>query len=573
MRKQPKFGKTGKEVLSRLKSGTPALATVSGILTTNPETIRMIDTRIPEIAVITTKSYQLDENKGYREPVVAEPEQGCFVNAVGLKNPGMEKGYAGLRALREKHAMRALLNVSLAGNSPAEFVRLAQRFEDVADMLELNFSCPHASGGYGMSIGTDPDTVFAYVKEIRKATSAPLFPKLTPNVEDLGAVTAAALEAGADGIVGMNTFGPVSVTEPCSGQPVFMNPRGNLGGKSGRWIREDTLKNVAEIRRAAGPDVPIIGMGGIETGSHVLAMKAAGADVVGIGSVFASVHPRQWELYFSALLRDVRESTGSVSRFLTKKRQMEYRPFKIRRIEDRPGELRLMELEGSLQFDAGQFVFLWIPGVGEKPFSVASSSPLRFVLRKRGPVSGALLDLKEGDELYIRGVYGGKAPVCGKRKAWIAAGGTGIAVAPKLAETLAGEGRTVHTFYGAAEPGQDVLREELEKWGSYHAVTDNGTPGRAVHEMMKRARDEVTESALYTVGPVRFMKLAADEFLRAGGDPASAFVSIETMTRCGIGLCGECVCGGRLTCREGTFFSVDYLQDRGIDITDFEHAD
>jgi dihydroorotate dehydrogenase len=101
VRKQTKFGKPGEEVLSRLKSGTPALATVSGILTTNPETIRMIDTRIPEIAVITTKSYQLDENAGYREPIVAEPEQGCFVNAVGLRNPGMEQGHAALRTLRE----------------------------------------------------------------------------------------------------------------------------------------------------------------------------------------------------------------------------------------------------------------------------------------------------------------------------------------------------------------------------------------------------------------------------------------------------------------------------------------
>lgn len=71
-------------------------ATVSGVVTTNPGMIRRVDDDVPEIGLITTKSFQVKPNLGNREPVVAEIEEGSFGNAVGLRNPGMTEGLKGL---------------------------------------------------------------------------------------------------------------------------------------------------------------------------------------------------------------------------------------------------------------------------------------------------------------------------------------------------------------------------------------------------------------------------------------------------------------------------------------------
>ena len=83
-----------KRVLEILKGdqGSPTLATVSGIFTTRTGLMLWVDEALPEIGVITTKSYQLAPNAGYREPIFCEPEPGCFGNAVGLANPGVEEG-------------------------------------------------------------------------------------------------------------------------------------------------------------------------------------------------------------------------------------------------------------------------------------------------------------------------------------------------------------------------------------------------------------------------------------------------------------------------------------------------
>jgi dihydroorotate dehydrogenase electron transfer subunit len=177
--------KSREQVISIILEDRVKLATVSGILTTKPSMIKWIDTIFPKIELITTKSYQVNPNSGNREPIVVETDVGCFGNAVGLRNPGMEQGYRELSELREQHNLIAILNVSLSANSIEDFITLGNRFKDVADMLELNFSCPHAATGYGASIGTDAELVGKYMLEIRDALGRDviLIPKLTPNVE------------------------------------------------------------------------------------------------------------------------------------------------------------------------------------------------------------------------------------------------------------------------------------------------------------------------------------------------------------------------------------------------------
>lgn len=569
--------KSKSEILNILKRDIVSFATVSGIVTTKPGVIERIDTEIPEFAVITTKSYQVNPNQGNREPVIVEPKEGSFGNSVGLRNPGMDKGYEDLLSLRLKHSFTAVLNVSVSGNSVEEFITLVKKFEDIADIIELNLSCPHASGGYGMAIGTDPEIVYTYMKRIREITGALIFPKLTPNVQTISEIALATLEGGADGITAINTVGPELYIEPFSGKPILRNKSGNKGGMSGRWVKETALEKISEIRTAVGKDIPIIGMGGIETGEDVRNMRNAGADVVGIGSVFASVHPDNWKGFFSVLKADAENGVDNASIFRNRKRKMEYVPHKIIKITDLPGDVRVLELDGKINFDSSEFAFLWLPGVGEKPFSILKGDPLTFIIRKKGKFTSAVMNLNENDTIFVRGVYGKDSPDTNQETVFIAAGGTGLAVALSLAEKMFREGKKVDTFYGMSSSGQIVQEGDFLQWGSFTAVPDEGIPGRVIGILKEKLSTNMKQGALYTIGPLPFMRKAAETFIscsqRWGGKLEDVFLSIETPTRCGVGLCGECECGGHLTCREGTFFSLAWLNKKNINFEEVLHED
>jgi dihydroorotate dehydrogenase (NAD+) catalytic subunit len=565
------------EVLQFLRADRLKLATVSGVLTTTAGLIEWVDREIPEIEVITTKSYEVQPNPGYREPVLVEPQVGCFGNAVGLRNPGMERGYRELAGLRRRRRLRALLNVSLSGRSIEDFVRLAERFGELADVLELNFSCPHAKSGYGAAIGSRRDLVASYVREIRRATRVVLVAKLTPNVEDIGSIAGAALEAGADGIAAINTVGPELYLEPQSGKPILYNPNGHQGGRSGEWVREIALRKIREIRQAVGPAVPILGMGGMTRGEDLLRMKEAGADVVGIGSAFIRVgHQSAIPRYVAALREDaVGEDactgTDRAGEFLSGRRLMEYRPYPIREIREIGENLRLLALEGELEYRASQYVFLFLPGVGEKPFSIAHRNPLSFLIRRKGEFTRELFNLKEGETLWLRGVYGADAPESDKPRAVILAGGTGVALVPRLVEKLTSSGKDVRVYFGISSPGESGLQDLMNEKTHWTTVTDDGIPGRVIGEMRRElSGKEAENTCFYNIGPHVFMKKAMEVQQSLGADPRSIYSSLENRTLCGVGACGACACGERMLCKEGTFVSLEFLSSRGIDIAELE---
>lgn len=562
------------EVLGILKKDSISFATVSGIVTTRFGIIQRFDKEIPEFSVITTKSYQVNPNQGNREPIIVEPEEGHFGNAVGLRNPGMNKGYENLLPLRKKHSFSALLNVSVSGSSIEEFIILIKKFEGIADIIELNLSCPHAAGGYGMAIGTDPEIVYTYLKRIRGVTDKLIFPKLTPNVPDISEIALAAVEGGADGITAINTVGPKLYIEPFSGKSILKNKSNNRGGMSGRWVKEIALSKISDIRSAVGKDLPIIGMGGIETGEDVRNMRDAGADIIGIGSVFASVHPDNWKTFFTTLKADAENKTNHASHSRDNKRKMEYIPHKIIKITDLPGEVRVLELDGKLNFNSSQFAFLWLPGICEKPFSILKGNLLTFIIRKKGEFTSAVMNLKEDDTIFVRGVYGKDSPDTNRDTVYIAAGGTGLAVALGLAEKLFYQGKTVHTFYGMSCPDQIVLEQDFLRWGSFTAASDDGIPGRIIDVMKEKLSAFNGKGSLYTIGALPFMEKAFELFVsKEWGKEEDIFLSIETPTRCGVGLCGECECGGHLTCREGTFFSLSWINKMKINLKELLNED
>lgn len=572
--------RTREAIRQQLLAGEIQFATVSGIFTTKPNLIRWVDDHLPEVTVITTKSFQVNATAGNREPIIVEPEVGCFGNAVGLRNPGMAQAHAELRALQEARPLRALLNVSLAANTIDDFVRLAQTFAEVADLLELNFSCPHAHAGYGSGIGSDVELVSEYLRALRAATPALLFPKLTPNVANIAEIARAAVAAGADGLVAINTVGPEVYREPHSGRPVLQNPLGRAGGKSGIWIRDLALEKISEIRQAVGTAVPIIGMGGVATGEDVRRMRAAGANVIGLGSVLARMPPQTMPAYFAALKQDARTGQTTAESYLTKKRIAEYQPYRIKRIVEQATDLRVLELDGRMDYPASGYAFLWVPEVGEKPFSIALNDPLTFVVRKRpydagkskGLVTRALFQLREGEELLIRGVYGAPAPSVPVPNVAVVAGGTGIAVVPRLVEQLAAEGKHVRVYYGVTSEDQILLGDAIRRHATFIPVSDQGVVGRVLEVLARQLTEEDCSCwSFYTIGPIPLMKRAMDLARSLGAAAANIFSSLELNTLCGIGMCGECECGGKLTCKEGTFVSLAHLNAHDIDIMHWAH--
>lgn len=553
------------------------LSTVSGVASTKPHLIRYFNDDVDSIDIITTKSFQLQPNAGNREPIICEPEIGTFGNSVGLRNPGLEVALKELKTLRNTCNIKKILNVSLSASSPQDFITLIENFSEVADMVELNFSCPHAAQGYGASIGSNRDIARNYVLTIKKNLhcSCPLFIKLTPNVKDIGSIAKACIDAGADGITAINTVGPEQYIEAHSQQPILNNSLQGRGGKSGKQILPLAIQAIQEIRKAIGKNIPILGMGGISTGQDAFQLLQAGATAIGVGSALARVNQEQWPDYLASLKNETKslmfpnkkngnQLQKTVS-FLSHEKKMEYKPHKVTKCNYLENNTVVeLTLEGSLTYSAGEFVFLWLPGIGEKPFSPALSHPLTFLVKRRGKCTDALFNCKVGDTVYIRGPYGKPVLLPQLKKAFLIAGGTGLAVLPQIAADLQKQGTRIFTFVGKSSSSTSAgeissVEEVLKDLTSYCAVSDDGIQGRVLQHLEQAIKTEknITENevAFFIVGPTPFF-LAASKLLEGYGIvDTHIFISLEKETRCGVGLCGECACGKKLTCQHGTFFS------------------
>ena len=557
------------------------LATVSGVATTKPDLIRLFDREIKDVQILTTKSFQVRPNLGNREPVICETEEGNFGNSVGLRNPGMETALPQLEKLR-KDGLDAWLNVSVSADNPDDFTTLVRAFDDVADSIELNFSCPHAKAGFGASIGVDIDIASDYVKKIcadypdRKSL---LFIKLTPNVDNIGEIAKAVIDAGADGISAINTVGPIVHIDPVTNTPILQNALGGKGGKSGAWVFDRAIECIREIRKAVGDDIPIIGMGGVSDGRSCARMIEAGADAVGIGSALAHVGQKNWPEYFRNVRQEAQDildgklSKDTSKTMLSKGRTMAYRPFKVTGRKLHCEDTLLLTLDGRMEnFKAGEFVFLWIPGVGEKPFSVALTDPLTFIIKKRGAFTQAVFDnLNVGDTIMLRGPYGAEADTPKTPKAIILAGGTGEAVAYPLAQKLKDQGTEMSFLVGTSVEGNNgILTDELSKFGKYLCISDHGKPGRILDYIEDAIAEETSDGtaikdiAFYLIGPEVFMKIASGKLMDKGAEPDKILLSMERNSMCGVGLCGECSCGGRLACQWGTFMKLSFLKKENV---------
>ena len=214
---------------------------------------------------------------GNPTPRIAEIPDG-LINSVGLQNPGVEKVVSEeLPKLRQVYSKPVLANIS--GFSVDEFVDCAKKFDDAqgVGILEINISCPNVHGG-GMSFGTDPKAAAAVTEAVKKAVKKPVYVKLTPNVTDITVIAKAVEAAGADGVCLINTLLGMRM-DLKRRRPVIAN---KMGGMSGPCLLPLALRMVYQVYEAV--NIPIIGMGGVESAEDVVEMMLAGASAVEVGA-------------------------------------------------------------------------------------------------------------------------------------------------------------------------------------------------------------------------------------------------------------------------------------------------
>ena len=226
---------------------------------------------------IALKGTTLQPRYGNPLPRIAECPSG-LINAIGLQNPGVDKVVnEEVKKLAKVYKHQAIANVG--GHSIEEYVKTCEKFNDCDEVfaIELNISCPNVKGG-GMAFGTDPETAFNLVKEVKKVCKKPLIVKLSPNVTDIVAMAKAVESAGADAISLINTLVGMRINLK-TGKPIISISK---GGYSGPGIYPVALRMVYEV--AHNVNVPLIGMGGVSNAYEVIEMMYAGASLVMIGA-------------------------------------------------------------------------------------------------------------------------------------------------------------------------------------------------------------------------------------------------------------------------------------------------
>jgi dihydroorotate dehydrogenase (NAD+) catalytic subunit len=231
--------------------------------------------RFPFSAFVS-KTITLKPRAGNPPPRLYETPAG-MINSIGLPNKGLD-GYLA-HDLPELARLPVPLVTNVMGSNAEEIGALVEAVDARPEIaaIELNVSCPNVKTG--LDIGADPRELEAVVARVRPLTGKPLIVKLTPNASDVPAAAAAAEAAGADAVSLINTLRAYA---PHPRAPAGPWLGGETGGLSGPAIRAVALAQVRSVARRVA--IPIVGMGGVQTGRHAAHLLEAGATLVAIGT-------------------------------------------------------------------------------------------------------------------------------------------------------------------------------------------------------------------------------------------------------------------------------------------------
>ncbi|HFI0042987.1 TPA: dihydroorotate dehydrogenase [Streptococcus suis] len=273
-----------------------------------------------QLGSIMIKATTRHPRYGNATPRVAETPAG-MLNAIGLQNPGVDAVLSEKLPWLAQHYPDLPIIANVAGFSNEEYAYVSGKISKAPNVqaIELNISCPNVDhGNNGLLIGQVPELAYQAVKAAVEASSVPVYVKLTPSVADITLLAMAAEDAGATGLTMINTLVGMRFNLKTR-QPILAN---GTGGMSGPAVFPVALKLIRQVAQTT--NLPIIGMGGVDSADKALEMMIAGASAVGVGTAnftdpFACPNiiqdlPKRMDVYgidtLENLRQEVRENLG-----------------------------------------------------------------------------------------------------------------------------------------------------------------------------------------------------------------------------------------------------------------------
>lgn len=249
------------------------IMTASGTFGSGQEYSEFVD--LNKLGAVVTKGVANVPWPGNPTPRVAEV-YGGMLNAIGLQNPGIDVFVQRDIPFLTHYDTRIIVNV--CGKTTSDYIEVVERLsEQPVDMLEINISCPNVKEG-GIAFGQNAASVEEITKEVKKYAKQPVIMKLSPNVTDITEMAKAAEAGGADVISLINTL---------TGMKIDVNRRkfalaNRTGGMSGPAVHPIAVRMVYQAAQAV--NIPIIGMGGVQSTEDALELILAGATAVSVGT-------------------------------------------------------------------------------------------------------------------------------------------------------------------------------------------------------------------------------------------------------------------------------------------------
>ncbi len=247
--------------------------TASGTFGSGAEYGEYVD--LDGLGAVVTKGVASVPWAGNPTPRIAET-CGGMLNAIGLQNPGMEVFCERDLPFLKQYDTRVIVNV--CGRTQEDYCQVVERLSgEPVDMLEINVSCPNVKEG-GIAFGQNADALESITRAVKRYAAQPVIMKLSPNVTDIGEMARAAEAGGAHAISLINTL---------TGMKIDVHKRtfalaNQTGGLSGPAVKPVAVRMVYEASRAVS--LPVIGMGGIQSGEDAVEFLLAGATAVSVGT-------------------------------------------------------------------------------------------------------------------------------------------------------------------------------------------------------------------------------------------------------------------------------------------------
>lgn len=272
--------------MSRLSVSLPGLhlknpvIPASGTCWYGQEIARNYD--LNKLGSLVIKSTTSQPRKGNPAPRACETSAG-WLNAYGLNNAGVDNVVQEKLPWLAQNYPELPVIASAAGFSEEEYEAVAAKLgtSPYVSAMELNVSCPNVKHG-GLAMGTDPELLERLTRRCVAVSNVPVYVKLTPNITDIVPLAKAAINGGAAGLTMINTLTGMAI-DLKTRKPKLANVTGGLSGSA---LKPIALRMIHQVRQFS--NIPIIGVGGVETPEDVLEFMMAGANAVEVGA--ASFH-------------------------------------------------------------------------------------------------------------------------------------------------------------------------------------------------------------------------------------------------------------------------------------------